>query len=310
MKRNHLTLILQPSCAASGSVKKIRSLSFHKRTVVWFVLSFVVTVLFGVSGSIAIMEHQTLQQEIAALHDALSHTQQLERKIAAVRREERIVRSFLGIEEGVEGVNLDERLGMGGTEADDLDDMQAFDPIAELEALVDKRPLHVQVLCLHDDLEELNSILARMTETLKSRPTIMPVKDDEIWITSGFGWRRSPFTGMRQFHHGLDISGRKGAPIIATADGVVNKVGYDRFLGNYVRITHDERFETLYAHLLKAGIAEGEPVKRGQVIGLMGSTGMSTGYHVHYEVVDKGSKVNPYHFILNREDIRLSASRR
>jgi hypothetical protein len=309
MKRNHLTLILQPSCAVSGSVNRIRSISFHKRTIVWCALCGVLMVLFGISGSIAIMDHQTLQQEIAALQDELSHTQQLERKLENVRREERIVRSFLGIENGAADVDLDERLGMGGTEADDYD-MQSFDPMTELEALVDKRPLHVQVLCLRDDLEELNSILARMTETLKSRPTIMPVKDDEIWITSGFGWRKSPFTGMRQLHRGLDISGRKGAPIIATAEGVVGKVGYDRFLGNYVRITHDERFETLYAHLLKAVVKKGEDVQRGQIIGFMGTSGMSTGYHVHYEVVDNSVKVNPYHFILNREDIRLSASRR
>jgi murein DD-endopeptidase MepM/ murein hydrolase activator NlpD len=66
-----------------------------------------------------------------------------------------------------------------------------------------------------------------MTETLKSRPTIMPVKDSEVWMTSRFGWRKSPFTGLRNFHSGIDISGRRGAPIIATADGVINKRFYN-----------------------------------------------------------------------------------
>ena len=181
--------------------------------------------------------------------------------------------------------------------------------MAELDALVDKRPLHEQVYSLLDDLGDLKGNLLQMAAHLKFRPTIMPVQDGDIWMTSGFGWRKGPFTGLRQFHSGVDFSGKKGVPIIATADGVVKSTGYDSMLGNNVLISHDARFETLYGHLLKIKVKEGEKVKRGQVIGLMGSTGRSTGNHVHYEIVDKGNKVNPYNFILNRETIKRRSSR-
>ena len=216
---------------------------------------------------------------------------------------------FWVLTQGMKCFNIDERLGMGGSDAEEYGDMQAFDPIAELDALVDKRPLHEQVYSLLDDLGELKGKLSQMAETLNSRPTIMPVQDGEIWMTSGFGWRKGPFTGLRRFHSGVDISGRKGTPIIATADGVVKSAGFDSLLGNNVHISHDDRFETIYGHMLKTNVKKGEKVQRGQVIGLMGSTGLSTGNHVHYEIVDKGKKVNPYQFILNREELKLGSSR-
>jgi len=305
MKKNHRTLVIQPSC----SLKSIASFSFHKRAISWFFLCLILIVAFGARGSWSILKNQSLKQDIAVLQASLSQLPLLEKKIKNLRRNERMMRGFLGIQAGDEKVDIEERLGMGGTDAEEDGDMQSFDPMAELESLVDKRPLHDQVYTLRHDLVELNSMLVQMTETLRLRPTIMPVQDDQIWLTSGFGWRKSPFTGLRNFHSGIDISGRKGAPIIATADGVIKKAGFDRLLGNYVRISHDERFETLYAHMLKSTVEKGEKVQRGQVIGLMGSTGRSTGYHVHYEVRDNDQKKNPYHFILNREAFKSGTSR-
>jgi hypothetical protein len=305
MNKNHRTLVIQPSC----SVKSIASFSFHKRTISWFFLCMILIVAFGAHGSWTIFNNQSLKQDIAVLQVSLSQLPHLEKKIKNLRRNERMMRGFLGIQAGDEKVNIEERLGMGSTDAEEDGDMQSFDPMAELVSLVDKRPLHEQVYTLREDLVELNSMLVQMTETLKLRPTIMPVQDDQIWMTSGFGRRKSPFTGLRNFHSGIDISGRKGAPIIATADGVIKTAGFDRLLGNYVRITHDDRFVTLYAHMLKATVEKGEKVQRGQTIGLMGSTGRSTGYHVHYEVKDNDQKKNPYHFILNREAFKSGTSR-
>ncbi|MBM4311311.1 MAG: M23 family metallopeptidase [Deltaproteobacteria bacterium] len=310
MKKNHLTLIIQPTCAGVGSVKHRKTLSFHGRVIPCFFLMCVLLAVFGIRGSWAIFENRALRQDVASLQDSMSDVSRIAHKIAAARTEARRVRGFLGVEAGYENFNIDDRLGMGGIDAEeDAGDVSPLDPMAELEALADKRPLHVQVHSLRTELAELGSILSKMSATLKNRPTIVPVMDDDIYLTSGFGWRKSPFTGLRQFHSGVDIAGRKGAPIVATADGVVSSVGYDRLLGNYVWINHDGRFETGYAHLTKATVEKGEKVQRGQVIGLMGTTGMSTGYHLHYEVVDNGKKINPYHFILNREDLRLNASR-
>jgi murein DD-endopeptidase MepM/ murein hydrolase activator NlpD len=265
-------------------------------------------VFFGARGSRVIIKNQFLKQDIAVLEESLSQRAHLEKKIEQARSEERRIRAFLGIDAGDEIFNIDERLGMGGSDTEEYDDMQTLDPIAELDTLSDKRPLHEQVYCLLDDLGELKGKLSLMAEHLKFRPTIMPVQDGEVWMTSGFGWRKGPFTGLSRFHSGVDLSGRKGTPIIATADGVVKSASFDRLLGNNVYIGHDDRFGTMYGHMLKIKVKEGEKVTRGQVIGLMGSTGLSTGNHVHYEIVDKGKKVNPYQFILNRDDIKRRSS--
>lgn len=307
MKRNHLTLVVQSACSATRSVRTTTQFSFHKRVILWFFLCIILMVFFGARGSRAIIKNQCLRQDIAVLEEALLQRAHLEKKIEQVRSEERRIRVFLGIDAGDQIFNIDERLGMGGSDTEESGDMQTFDPIAELDALVDKRPLHEQVYCLLDDLGELKGKLSEMTETLNSRPTIMPVQSGEVWMTSGFGWRKGPFTGLSRFHSGVDLSGRKGTPIIATADGVVKSTGFDSLLGNYVHISHEARFETTYGHMLKVKVKEGEKVQRGQVIGLMGSTGLSTGNHVHYEVVDKGKKVNPYQFILNREELKLGS---
>jgi murein DD-endopeptidase MepM/ murein hydrolase activator NlpD len=309
MKKNHLTLVIQSASSAKRSVKTTAQFSFHKRVILWFFLCILLMVFFGARGSRAIIKNQRLKQDIAVLEASLSQRATLEKKIERARSEERRIRAFLGFDAGDEIINIDERLGMGGSDSGEYDDMQALDTMAELDALVDKRPLHEQVYSLLDDLGELKGKLSQMAETLKTRPTIMPVQDGEIWMTSGFGWRKGPFTGLREFHSGVDLSGKKGMPILATADGVVQGVGYDSMYGNNVLISHDARFETLYGHLLKSKVKEGEKVTRGQVIGLMGSTGLSTGNHVHYEIVDKGKKVNPYNFILNRDNIKRRSSR-
>jgi murein DD-endopeptidase MepM/ murein hydrolase activator NlpD len=309
MKRNHLTLVIQSASSATRSVKTTAQFSFHKRVILWCFLCVLLMVFFGARGSRAIIRNQLLRQDIAVLEASISQRASLEKKIEQARSEERRIRAFLGLDAGDEITNLDERLGMGGSASGEYDDMQALDPIAELDALVDKRPLHEQVYSLLDDLGELKGTLLQMAENLKSRPTIMPVQDGEVWMTSGFGWRKGPFTGLREFHSGVDLSGKKGMPILATAEGVVQSVGYDSMYGNNVTISHDARFETLYGHLLKIKVKEGEKVARGQVVGLMGSTGLSTGNHVHYEIVDKGKKVNPYNFILNRDNIKLRSSR-
>jgi len=309
MKKNHLTLVIQSAFSAKRSVKTTAQFSFHKRVILWFFLCILLMVFFGARGSRAIIKNQRLKQDIAVLEASLSQRATLEKKVEQARGEERRIRAFLGLDAGDEIINIDERLGMGGSDSGEYDDMQALDPMAELDALVDKRPLHEQVYSLLDDLGELKGKLSQMAETLKTRPTIMPVQDGEIWMTSGFGWRKGPFTGVREFHSGVDLSGKKGMPILATADGVVRRLGYDSMYGNNVLISHDARFETLYGHLLKIKVKEGEKVTRGQVIGLMGSTGLSTGNHVHYEIVDKGKKVNPYSFILNRDNIKLRSSR-
>lgn len=141
-------------------------------------------------------------------------------------------------------------------------------------------------------VEHLESQTARLAAT----PSIAPAKG---WITSQFGYRQSPFTGRREFHRGIDIAAREGTPILAPADGRVRFVGEDRGLGKSVIVKHGYGIETLYGHLSEAHVKVGARVQRGERLGLMGSTGRSTGPHLHYQINVNGSAVSPQNYILD-----------
>ncbi len=142
---------------------------------------------------------------------------------------------------------------------------------------------------LYKDLESRRNLLS-------STPSIRPSKG---WISSIFGHRTSPFTGLREFHKGLDVANRKGTPIVATADGIVTFAGKKGLLGKAVKLDHGHGIVTRYGHLQKILKRRGEAVKRGETIALMGNTGRSTGPHLHYEVFLNGIPVNPNKYILN-----------
>lgn len=132
-----------------------------------------------------------------------------------------------------------------------------------------------------------------------SVPSMQPV--DALKFSSRFGTRSDPFRGTAAMHAGVDIPGKIGTPIYATADGVVSFSGRRGAYGNLVQINHGRGLETRYAHLSKLLVAENSRVRRGQMIGLMGSTGRSTGSHLHYEVRVDGSAVNPIPFLQDGE---------
>lgn len=118
-------------------------------------------------------------------------------------------------------------------------------------------------------------------------------------FTSGFGYRIHPILGVRKFHSGLDISAPYGSPVKSSMSGVVQKVGYDEDgYGYYIIVKHYGNTKTLYGHLSKILVREGQKVKRGQIIGKVGNTGMTTGPHLHFEVIKNGRKVNPRKFII------------
>ena len=128
-------------------------------------------------------------------------------------------------------------------------------------------------------------------------PTIWPAQG---WLTDAFGKRRDPFTGVEEFHSGLDISTDRGQPVYATANGSVQSAGPAGAYGNMVTIDHGFGLVTRYAHLQVCKVTTGEKVRRGNVIGLVGSTGRSTGDHVHYEVLANGQTLNPLRFLIER----------
>ena len=127
---------------------------------------------------------------------------------------------------------------------------------------------------------------------LQTLPTAIPINGD-YRVTSGFGMRIDPFTGTLARHEGRDFTAMSGTPILAAADGVVTRSGWEDSYGNIVEVTHAEGFMTRYAHISKRRVTEGQRVKRGQHIADVGSTGRSTGPHLHYEVFRHGQVINP-----------------
>ena len=130
----------------------------------------------------------------------------------------------------------------------------------------------------------------RQEKLAAATPSIWPTTG---WLTGAFGGRSDPFTGEKGFHQGLDISAEKGHAVYATADGVVDSASYNGDYGNMVVVRHDFGLSTRYGHLSKFNVKAGANVKRGDIIGYVGSTGRSTGAHLHYEVLANGKLVNP-----------------
>lgn len=144
-------------------------------------------------------------------------------------------------------------------------------------------------------LSELSHAAEQRSSRWAATPSIWPVKG---WVTSGFGPRISPFTEKPAWHDGLDIGAAPNAPVQAPAQGRVTATGFDPKLGNIVRLDHGYGVETLYGHLAKALVKEGQRVNRGDVIALVGSTGLATGPHLHYMVKVNGQALDPHKYIL------------
>ncbi|TDE29781.1 M23 family metallopeptidase [Flavobacterium ranwuense] len=147
-------------------------------------------------------------------------------------------------------------------------------------------------------LDAILKLAEAKSDFLSAIPAIQPVRNENLkQMASGFGYRTDPFTKVRKMHKGMDFTAKTGSPIYATGDGVVSKAdntasGY----GNHIVIRHGFGYETLYAHLSKYKARAGQRVKRGDVIGYVGSTGRSEGPHLHYEVHKGNNVVNPLNF--------------
>lgn len=147
----------------------------------------------------------------------------------------------------------------------------------------------------------IEKLINNQEAKLASIPAIQPISNKELnRIASGFGMRIDPVYGTPKMHKGLDFTAPQGTPIYATGDGIVRTAGYSvSGFGNYVEINHGYGYETLYGHMVRIKVNNGQRVKRGEVIGYVGSTGKSTGPHCHYEVLLNGQHVNPVYFFSN-----------
>lgn len=189
-------------------------------------------------------------------------------------------------------------MGVGGAETSGLFESDMGFPV---DALAEKmkeevRALKSEAATQQVSYEELTDSIKDKKMVWDSTPSVWPVRG---WLSSGFGKRISPFTGRLAMHKGIDIATRRDTEITSPANGVVTYKGYDSGLGRVVKINHGYGIQTIYGHMAKDNVRIGQKVKRGDVIGFVGNTGMSTGPHLHYEVYVNGLPVNPIQYIIN-----------
>jgi murein DD-endopeptidase MepM/ murein hydrolase activator NlpD len=155
-----------------------------------------------------------------------------------------------------------------------------------------------QMVIQSKSLDEITKLAAEKEKLLASIPAIQPVNNEELTrMASGYGWRSDPFTKARKMHWGMDFTAPRGTPVYATGDGNItradnNASGY----GKHIRLEHGYGYMTIYAHLSRYNVKVGQKVKRGDLIGFVGSTGRSEAPHLHYEVWKDGEKINPINF--------------
>ena len=187
----------------------------------------------------------------------------------------------------------------GFKEVDRYKELEGYDN-SQLVTNTTKRidVLRKQLAIQSKSLDDILKMAKAKDKLLAAIPAIQPVKNENLKrMVSGFGYRTDPFTKARKMHEGMDFTAKTGTPIYATGDGVVARADNTASgFGNHVVIRHGFGYETLYAHLSRYKCKAGQRIKRGDIIGYVGSTGRSEGPHLHYEVHKNGKVVNPLNF--------------
>ncbi|MBK7140511.1 MAG: M23 family metallopeptidase [bacterium] len=235
-------------------------------------------------------ENQRLTQKYQAIKSTLN---EVSTRVDQLAQKETAIRALFNLPE----VSPQERqLGIGGPDAMDwLPKSESEEIAVATEAEVDK--LLKQTEFEFSKYGEIEGALLGLRERLDHTPSIWPAKG---WFSRGFGMHYDPFTGYKQMHRGIDIAAQPGTPIIAPAKGKVIFAGWDSGgLGNLVVVEHGYGFVTRHGHMSKVLVKRGQEIARGDRIGLMGSTGYSTGSHLHYEIYRNGKALNPMEYILN-----------
>ena len=158
--------------------------------------------------------------------------------------------------------------------------------------------LQKRIVIQSKSLDEIAALAKDKASFLAKIPAIQPIKNEDLTrMASGYGYRTDPFTKIRKFHYGMDFTAPRGTPVYATGDGVVKRVdsrssGY----GRHIRIDHGYGYVSLYAHLYKYNVRRNQRVKRGDIIGFVGSSGRSQAPHLHYEIFKDDRRINPLNF--------------
>ncbi len=294
--KEHLTVMFIPH-----SEKRVLTFHISYFTIMFILFLFIAGATFS---TIVILSHTANEQEVS----------NLVQKSKMWNRSEKIIKFEIEkINENIDSLKpvIEDLYSIASSDKGEKIDLWAKGGISE-----DSNNTNIRKLSLPDEIYDLKSIKndIRLThkyidhiknyveerEKLFSKlPSVWPLKVGG-YITSDYGWRRNPFNRRRmEWHKGIDIASWPGAPIVATADGVVVFAGWRGGYGLTVIVKHEYGFETHYAHLSRIGVRNGRNVKRGEVVGYLGRTGYTTGYHLHYEVRIGLKDVNPWPYIMN-----------
>ncbi|MCD6162070.1 MAG: M23 family metallopeptidase [candidate division Zixibacteria bacterium] len=233
-------------------------------------------------------ENQYLESELANVRESV---ELMKGQIANVIRKDDNIR--LSFDLPIIDPSIRE-VGIGGP---DFSSVEFNSPAAKNLSLLEKdinkisRQIDFENVSFDDVYEKIKG----KKDVLDHTPSIMPTNG---YITSGMGVRKDPFTGLLTMHKGIDIGARKGTHVYAPADGVILKCGWDKGMGNFIIIDHGYNLKTYYGHLEIIKVRNGQHVNRMDLIGNIGSTGRSTGPHLHYEVRKYGRPINPKDFFV------------
>lgn len=237
---------------------------------------------------------KTVQEQKTQLLSLSQKIESLQKSLSRIRDFDSKLRVMINIDQ-----DNGQEVAKGGPANDTFS--KGYLPLYRQELLARKMHDFLRQLNQEARLEEVRQqdiiqTLRTSKDVLETTPSIWPTTG---WVTSGFAWRTSPFTGKREFHKGIDISAPRGTPIYAPARGVVRFTGRDGAYGLSIRVRHNDSLSTRYAHLNRIAVKPNQKVARGELVGYVGSTGRSTGPHLHYEVRLNGMPVNPRKYILN-----------
>ncbi|MEA3496272.1 MAG: M23 family metallopeptidase [Bacteroidota bacterium] len=275
----------------------IRSLGIFSILIISSFLLYII-----VSNFFDTPKEKQLKREISnyELHFQLLNAkfQNLEKVVDNLEyRDENIYRIIFEAEPIPSGIR---NAGYGGVEKyKNLEGYNNSRLIIKTTKKIDK--LSKKLYILSKSFDDISKLATNKEEMLASIPAIQPISNKNLTrISSGFGWRIHPIYKVPKFHDGQDFTAPRGTDIYATGNGTIVEVHYSRRgYGNKIIIDHGFGYKTLYAHLSKFYVKKGQKIKRGEAIGTVGNTGLSTAPHLHYEVIRKGQHVNPINYFHN-----------
>ncbi len=297
-----VTIVILPDGVNAVKQIKIPKMLCHFLLVFIFsasvLLGWVLTDYYEIKSQVPqnaqlLKENRQQKAQLAAFANKID---KINSKMVELKRFDNKLKVMVNLEPGDENTPF---LGIGGSDPS----------LADAEYSVEKAHQKL-VRLMHQSLDNLDTEISVQTqeksdlydflENQKSMFACTPsIWAANGWVSSNFGYRTSPFTGVKEFHNGIDIAAKTGTPIIAPADGVVSSAGKTHGFGNLLTVNHGYGMKTIYAHLSEIIAKKGQAIKRGEIIGLIGNTGRSTGPHLHYEIHVEGVPVNPTRYILN-----------